>query len=142
MKKLLIICMSFFISCNEKEMIDVDRFNLFTPNMLYFDSNGGTQIVTATDYILLDGVFLYGNDGNSETIVSVPSECGRQYPYVFETEWVTVNRTNATTLEITVPPRTDKTKINILVSGIADDGEYLCPNRIRIYQNYGTGQQP
>jgi len=130
--------MFFFISCNEKEMIDVDRFNLFTPNMLYFDSNGGTQIVTASDFILLNGVLPNEESGSSKNIIYDPDKCDRQYPYVFETEWVTVNRTNATTLEITVPPRTDKTKINILVSGIADDGEYLCPNRIRIYQNYGT----
>ena len=135
---LLIICILLCVACKKNEAFTCDRFNGFYPDEYYFDSSGGTQIVTTSDYILLDGVFLYENGGKSETVISVPSECSRKYPYLFETEWVTVNRTDATTLEITVPPRTDKIILEILVRGIADDGEYLCPSAIHIYQNYET----
>lgn len=142
MKKLfaIILYLLFCLSCKEKEMIDEDKFNEYTPKVLYFDSDGGSQIVTASDFIILWGVDLQRvNNENQDKHVDIPTENSKQYPYTFETEWVIVNRTDAKTLEITVPPRTEKIEVWITASGIDDDGRYLEPSHIRIYQNYDTG---
>lgn len=139
MKKLfaIILCLLFCLSCKEKEMIDGDKFNLYTPAVLYFDSDGGSRIVTASDFIILHRVYLWTvNNEKQEKSADIPTDSQQLYPYKFETEWVTVNRTDAKTLEITVPPSTDRIKVDIFASGIDDDGRYLEPNRIQIYQNY------
>ena len=139
MKKLftIILCLLFCLSCKEKEMIDGDKFNRFIPAVLYFDSDGGTQIVTAYYFITLSGVhLLFVNNECVNKAIDIPTDSQQLYPYKFETEWVTVNRTDAKTLEITVPPSTDRIKVDIFASGIDDDGRYLEPNRIQIYQNY------
>lgn len=135
----IILCLLFCLSCKEKEMIDGDRFNRFIPADLYFDSDGGTQIVTAYYFITLKGVhLLFVNNECVNKAIDIPTDSQQLYPYKFETEWVTVNRTDAKTLEITVPPSSDKRDIDILASGIDDDGTHLCPGGIKILQNYDT----
>ncbi len=118
-----------------------DEFNGLSVDSAFFAADGGSLTVAATHDILfhmvrlrIDGEASYRTvfEGQGLDIDSRPPS----FPAVFELEDCLVTMSNARTMVILLFPSDMKRVIRLTVSGIKDDGTFLSPRDIVLYQNY------
>lgn len=117
-----------------------DEFNALSSVYDFFDAKGGVMTVTAGSDILFHCVRVYTSSKGFETLLErdglyIDSR-PVTYPAVFETACCTVVLIDARTIEITLLPYDKERTTLVTVSGIKDDGTFLSPRDIILYQNF------
>ena len=122
---------SLLVSLSSCSMVLEDKYNVFSPRVVYVASGGGSVTIHATDIIIFSGVECCGMLKNAYKM-------SYEYPYSFNTEWCTVELTAPKTMNVVVFKSEEAREIMLHVSGYDKNGILLSPDIIEIYQ---TGSQ-